>query len=52
MQKYICMVCSYIYDPEIADPDRGVDPITIFDDLPEEWCCPICGAEHFDFQEL
>ena len=52
MQKFICTLCSYIYDPEIADPNRGIDPITIFDGLPDEWSCPSCGAETYDFQEL
>jgi len=51
-KKYICTVCSYIYDPEVADPENDVFPITVFDDLPEEWICPTCGAEVHDFQEL
>ena len=50
--KYMCSACGFIYDPEVADPTREVIPITIFDDLPEEWTCPICGAEQFDFQEM
>ncbi len=52
MQKFICTACSFIYDPKKADPNRGVEPVTIFDDLPEEWCCPMCGAATYDFQEL
>lgn len=52
MQKFICTICGYIYDPKIGDPERGVHPITIFDDLPEEWNFPCCGAEYYDFQEI
>ena len=43
MKKYQC-VCGYIYDPEIGDPDNGIAPGTAFEDLPEDWTCPICGA--------
>ncbi|PKM79435.1 MAG: rubredoxin [Firmicutes bacterium HGW-Firmicutes-13] len=52
MQKFICTFCGYIYDPETGDPEKGVIPITIFEDLPEDWRCPCCGSEYFDFQEL
>lgn len=44
MQKYRCSVCNYIYDPAIGDPDNGVQPGTKFEDLPEAWVCPECGA--------
>ena len=43
MQKYICEPCGYEYDPEIGDPDNGIEPGTAFEDLPEDWVCPICG---------
>ena len=43
MKKYQC-VCGYIYDPEIGDPDNGSAPGTAFEDLPEDWTCPVCGA--------
>ena len=43
MKKYQC-VCGYVYDPEIGDPDNGIAPGTAFEDLPEDWTCPICGA--------
>jgi rubredoxin len=52
MKKYECTVCGYIYDPEIADPDNGIDPVTKFSDLPEDWVCPECGAEKDQFEEL
>ena len=44
MKKYVCSVCGYIYDPEKGDPDSGVEPGTAFEDLPDDWVCPVCGA--------
>ena len=44
MDKYVCSVCGYVYDPEDGDPDNGVAPGTSFDDLADDWTCPICGA--------
>ncbi|HBF43730.1 MAG TPA: rubredoxin [Desulfobacteraceae bacterium] len=44
MDKYVCSVCGYVYDPEDGDPDNGVEPGTSFEDLPDDWTCPICGA--------
>ncbi|HMK54299.1 MAG TPA: rubredoxin [Methanobacteriaceae archaeon] len=44
MQKYRCVICDYIYDPEKGDPDTGIDPGTTFEDLPDEWLCPLCGV--------
>lgn len=44
MEKYTCSVCGYEYDPAIGDPDNGIDPGTSFDDLPDSWSCPVCGA--------
>ncbi len=43
MDKYVCETCGYIYDPEEGDPENGIDPGTAFEDLPEEWVCPLCG---------
>ena len=48
-QKYICTVCSYVYDPETGDPDGGVQPGTSFEDIPDSWACPVCGAKKIDF---
>jgi len=50
-KKYICDICGYIYDPEAGDPDNGVNPGTSFDDLPDDWVCPMCGAGKQDFSE-
>lgn len=44
MTKYVCDVCGYVYDPAIGDPDNGVNAGTVFDSLPADWVCPICGA--------
>lgn len=51
MEKYVCSICGYVYDPEQGDPDNGVDPGTKFDDLPDDWECPICGASKDDFEK-
>lgn len=52
MNKYICKVCGYIYDPELGDPDNGVSPGTPFEKLPEEWVCPICFVPQDQFEKL
>ena len=44
MEKYVCSICGYVYDPEIGDPENGVEPGTEFADLPDDWVCPECGA--------
>ena len=49
MQKYRCTVCGYIYDPSIGDPDGGVEPGTAFEDIPDSWVCPVCGAAKSEF---
>jgi flavin reductase (DIM6/NTAB) family NADH-FMN oxidoreductase RutF/rubredoxin len=50
MQKYVCKVCGYIYDPEAGDPDGGVKPGTAFSDIPDAWVCPVCGADKSQFE--
>lgn len=49
MQKYVCDVCGYVYDPAKGDPDNGIEPGTAFNDLPDDWTCPECGASKDDF---
>jgi rubredoxin len=44
MQKYICDLCGYIYDPAQGDDSGGVKAGTAFEDLPADWVCPLCGA--------
>ena len=42
MKKYICTVCEYIYDPAQGDPESGIEPGTAFEDIPDDWTCPLC----------
>ena len=44
MDKFVCTVCKYVYDPEKGDPDSGIPPRTPFEKLPEGWVCPVCGV--------
>lgn len=44
MSKYQCEPCGYIYDPAEGDPDSGIAPGTAFEDLPDDWACPVCGV--------
>ena len=43
MKKFECEPCGYIYDPAVGDPDGGIAPGTAFEDIPDDWVCPICG---------
>lgn len=43
MEKYLCTVCDYVYNPELGDPEAGISPGTSFEELPEDWVCPLCG---------
>ncbi len=52
MKKYRCLVCEYVYDPEKGDPDNGIDPGTAFDDLPDDWICPVCGVGKDQFEAM
>ena len=49
MRKFQCTVCGYIYEPELGDPDSGIAPGTAFEDIPEDWSCPVCGVNKEDF---
>ena len=51
MDKYVCGVCGYVYDPDRGDPDNGIGPETRFEDLPEDWVCPLCGAPKDMFEK-
>jgi len=51
MDRYVCTICGYIYDPSTGDPDNGVSPNTRFEDLPDSWECPVCGASKADFEK-
>lgn len=52
MTKYECDVCGYIYDPELGDPENGIPPGTPFENLPEDWICPVCSVGKEDFTEI
>ena len=52
MKKWECQVCGYIYDPAIGDPDNDISPGSSFEDLPEDWVCPECGASKTEFKEF
>jgi flavin reductase (DIM6/NTAB) family NADH-FMN oxidoreductase RutF/rubredoxin len=47
--KFVCNICGYVYDPAKGDPDNGIDPGTKFQDIPDSWVCPLCGAPTDDF---
>ena len=49
MKKYYCTVCQWVYDPTIGDPESGIAAGTAFEDIPEEWCWPLCGVGKEDF---
>lgn len=51
MEKWICDLCGYIYDPSIGDNSQGVNPNTSFEDLSEDWKCPLCGASKDEFSK-
>jgi rubredoxin len=52
MQKWRCTVCSYVYDPAEGDIGNGVEPGTPFEELPDEWVCPICGVGKDLFEKV
>ncbi|MDD5006290.1 MAG: rubredoxin [Candidatus Omnitrophica bacterium] len=52
MDKYRCIVCGYVYDPAIGDPDNGIKPGTAFADLPGDWVCPECGVSKDNFEKI
>jgi len=49
MNKYACEECDYVYDPKEGDPENGIEPGTSFEDLPDDWICPICDADKSQF---
>lgn len=52
MDKYKCLVCGYIYDPALGDPDNNIKPGTKFEELPDGWVCPLCGAPKSEFEKV
>ncbi|MBT3312023.1 MAG: rubredoxin [Desulfobacterales bacterium] len=51
MDKYVCNICGYVYDPEEGDSDGGIDAGTKFEDLPDDWACPTCGVGKEEFEK-
>ena len=51
MDRYVCTICGYVYDPEQGDPDNGVAAGTKWEDVPDDWECPVCGAGKEDFEK-
>jgi len=51
MDRYKCTICGYVYDPENGDPASGIKQGTSFEDLPDSWVCPICGATKDQFEK-
>jgi rubredoxin len=51
MDKWVCTICGYIYDPAVGDDEGGIPAGTSFEDLPDDWTCPICGAGKDDFEK-
>jgi rubredoxin len=49
MNSYVCSVCGYVYDPERGDPDSGIHPGTAFENISEDWVCPVCSASKSEF---
>lgn len=50
MKKWRCIVCDYVYDPAQGDPEASIPPNTAFEDLPDDWLCPICGVGKDQFE--
>lgn len=51
MDKWTCTICGYVYDPEEGDPDNGVAAGTPFEEVPDDWVCPLCGADKSAFEK-
>jgi len=49
MIRYKCVICGYIYDPDLGDPNDGIEPGIPFSDLPYDYICPVCGAGKDEF---
>jgi rubredoxin len=52
MSKWKCVVCDYEYNPEEGDPDGGIAPGTAFEDIPDDWTCPVCGVGKDNFEKI
>lgn len=51
MKKYVCDVCGWVYDEETGYPEGGIEAGTKFEDLPDDFACPLCGVDKDNFSE-
>ena len=51
MDSWVCLVCGYVYDPEEGDPDNDVPAGTPWENVPEDWVCPLCGVDKDQFEK-
>jgi len=51
MEKWICTVCGWEYDPTVGDPANAIEPGTAFEDIPDDWVCPVCGVDKTSFEK-
>ena len=49
-KKFKCILCGYVYDPDVGDTDGGIKAGTPFEELPDDWVCPLCGAPKDQFE--
>lgn len=52
MASWQCVICQYVYDPAAGDPEHGIEPGTAFEDIPDDWVCPLCGAGKDSFERM
>lgn len=52
MKKYVCDTCGWEYDPEVGAPENGIEPGTAFEDLPDDFVCPLCGVGKDEFSPV
>jgi rubredoxin len=52
MDKFRCIVCGYMYDPDAGDSENGIKGGTIFQELPDDWVCPVCGVDKNSFERI
>lgn len=52
MDKYACTVCGYVYDPDEGDQDHDLPAGVPFEELPDDWVCPVCGVGKEDFEKV
>ena len=52
MKKYVCDVCGWVSDPAVGDPENGIEPGTAFEDIPDDWVCPLCGVGKDEFSPV